>query len=64
MTTSSSSAAEKTLHMKIWNQFANFFAMLLIFDYLFNFNYEENNTYIFKTLEIKGSVKEGDNVLK
>ena len=38
--------------------------MLLIFDYLFNFNYEENNIYILKTLEIKGSVKEGDTVFK
>ena len=38
--------------------------MLLIFGYLYYFNYEENNTYILKNLELKGSVKEGDTPFK
>ena len=34
--------------------------ILLISGSFFYLNYEENNTYIIKTLELKGSVKEGD----
>ena len=64
MTTSSSSAAEKTLKMKIWKRFFIVFVILLISGFLFYFNYEENNTYILKTLELKGSVKEGDTLFK
>jgi cytochrome c551/c552 len=64
VTTSSSSAAEKTLKMKIWKRFFIFFVMFLISCFLFYFNYEENNTYILKTLELKGSVKEGDTLFK
>ena len=64
MTTSSSSAAEKTLKMKIWKTFFIVFVILLIFGALFYFNHEENNTFILKTLELKGSVKEGDNLFK
>ena len=64
MTISSSSAAEKTLKMKIWKRFFIVFVILLISGFLFYFNYEENNTYILKTLELKGSVKEGDTLFK
>ena len=64
MTTSSSSAAEKTLKMEIWKRFFIVFVILLIFDCLFYFNYEENNTYILKTIELKGSVKDGDTIFK
>ena len=64
MTTSSSSAAEKTLKMKIWKRFFIFFGMFVISCFLFYFNYEENNTYILKTLELNGSVKEGDTLFK
>ena len=64
MTTSSSSAIEKTLKMKIWKLCFIVFVILLIFVCLFYFNYEENNTYILKTLELKGSVKEGDTIFK
>jgi mono/diheme cytochrome c family protein len=64
VTISSSSAAEKTLKMKIWKRFFIFFVMFLISCFLFYFNYEENNTYILKTLELKGSVKEGDTLFK
>ena len=38
--------------------------MFLISCFLFYFNYEENNTYILKTLELNGSVKEGDTLFK
>ena len=64
MTKSSSSAAEKTLKMKIPKRFFIVFAILLISDFLFYFNYEKNNTYILKTLELNGSVKEGDTLFK
>ena len=64
MTTSSSSAAEKTLRTKIWKQCFIFFVIFLICGFLFYFNHEENNTYITKTLELNGSVKEGDTLFK
>ena len=64
VTISSSSAAEKTLKMKILKRFFIVFVILLISGFLFYFNYEENNTYILKTLELKGSVKEGDTLFK
>ena len=38
--------------------------ILLISGSFLYFNYEENNTYILKTLELKGSVKEGDTLFK
>ena len=31
---------------------------------MFYFNYEENNTYILKTLELSGSVSKGDTLFK
>ena len=64
MTTSSSSAAEKTLKIKIWKMFVIAFLILLICGSLFYFNIEENNTYILKTLELNGSLKEGDTLFK
>ena len=64
MTTSSSSAAEKTLKTKIWKRFFIVCVILLISGSFFYFNHEENNTYILKTLELKGSVKEGDTLFK
>ena len=64
MTTSSSSAAEKNLIMKFWKQFFIVFLILLICCSLIYLNKEENNTYILKTLELSGSVKEGDNLFK
>ena len=36
----------------------------LISGSFFYFNHEENNTYILKTLELNGSVKEGDTLFK
>ena len=64
MTTSSSSAAEKTLKTKIWKRVFISCMILLISCSLFYFNHEENNTYILKTLELNGSVKEGDTLFK
>ena len=64
MTTSSSSAAEKFLKIKIWKQFFIAFAILLICGSSFYFNLEKNNTYILKTLELNGSFKEGDTLFK
>ena len=64
MTISSSSAAEKTLKMKIWKRFLIVFVILIISGSFFYFNHEENNTYILKTLELKGSLKVGDSLFK
>ena len=64
MTTSSSFAAEKKFIMRYWKRFVIFFAILLICIALFFLNQKENNTFILKTLEITGSIKEGDNLFK
>ena len=64
MTTSSSSAAEKTLKIKIWKKVFIAFVILLLCGSLFYFNREKNNTYILKTLELNGSLKEGDTLFK
>ena len=64
MTTSSSSAIEKTLKMKIWKLCFIVFVILIISSSFFYFNYEENNKYILKTLELNGSVIEGDTLFK
>ena len=64
MTTSSSSAAEKTLKTKIWKRVFIVWMILIISGSFFYFNHEENNTYILKTLELNGSVKEGDTLFK
>tara|TARA_Y100000766_G_scaffold125982_1_gene108301 strand:+ start:151 stop:531 length:381 start_codon:yes stop_codon:yes gene_type:complete len=63
VTTSSSSAAEKTLKMKILKLFFIFFMFLMIFSFVY-FNNEENNAYILKTLELKGSFNAGDTLFK
>ena len=64
MTISSSSAAEKTLKIKIWKKFVIAFVILLICGSLLYFKLEKNNAYILKTLEINGSLKEGDTLFK
>ncbi len=64
MTTSSSSAAEKFLKMKIYKRFFVVFLILLITCSLFYFKQENNNKYILKTLEINGSIKDGDTLFK
>ena len=64
MTTSSSSAAEKSFKKKFWMGSFIFFMMLLISIALFYLNHSENNTYILKTLELSGAIKEGDTLFK
>jgi len=64
VTKSSSSAAEKIYINKFWLLFLIVFMSLLIFVFVLHFNNEENNNYIQKTFELKGSVKEGDALFK
>ena len=64
MTTSSSSAAEKKLIKNLWKQLIIVFVILSIFVSLLYLNKDENNTYIIKTLELSGSIKEGDTLFK
>ena len=64
MTTSSSSAKEKDSSIKLWKSFFIVFLILLICGVFFNLFQEENNTYILKTLELNGSVNEGDTLFK
>ena len=64
MTTSSSSAAEKKLKIKFWKYFLVVFGILLICGLLFYLNHEESSMYILRTLELSGSVKEGDTLFK
>ncbi len=64
MTTSSSSAAEKNLKIKIWKKIFIFLGVVLVFFILFYFYNHKNNQYILETLELNGSVKEGDALFK
>ena len=64
MTTSSSSAKQKDSSIKLWKSFFIVFLILLICGVFFNLFQEENNTYILKTLELNGSVNEGDTLFK
>ena len=64
MTTSSSSAAEKISKSRIWKIVSTFFVIIIIFASFFYFNYEDNNTFIIKTLELSGSVEDGDLLFK
>ena len=64
MTTSSSTAAEKNLKNKIWKKVISLFVILLLALIIFFLNHHENNNYILKTLELGGSVKDGDALFK
>tara|TARA_B100001029_G_scaffold168523_1_gene162652 strand:+ start:1075 stop:1461 length:387 start_codon:yes stop_codon:yes gene_type:complete len=64
VTTSSSSAAEKKIKIEIWKKVLVFFVVVLTCFILFYLNHNENSQYILKTLEINGSVKEGDALFK
>ena len=64
MTKSLPSAAEKKSLMKLWKLFFIVLVILLICCTLFYLNKGENNSYILKTLELNGSVKEGDTLFK
>ena len=64
MTTSSSSAAESDFKRKIFIIFLFLFVILLTFFSLFFLNHSYNDKYILHTLELKGSVEEGDSLFK
>ena len=64
MTTSSSSAAEKNSITRYWKRFFIFLVILLLFGVFFYLNQEEKNTFILKTLELRGSVEQGDALFK
>ena len=64
MTTSSSSAAEKIIKLQIWKKlFIVLFFALVIFVLIYLKNHESNQ-YILKTLELEGSVKDGNALFK
>ena len=64
MSTSSSSAAEKEFKGEFLKYFFIFFIVFLTCFSIFFVNHHENNKYIIKTLEINGSVEEGDALFK
>ena len=64
MSTSSSSAAEKEYKRELLKIFFIIFAVLLVFFSIFFLFHHNNNKYIIKTLELKGSVEEGDALFK
>ena len=64
MNTSSSSAVEKNFNIRIWNIILITFVILLISFLFLNLYKEENNSYILKTLELSGSIKDGDTLFK
>ena len=64
MTTSSSSAAKKDLKRDFLKSVLIFFVILFICFTMFFFNHRENNKFIIKTLELKGSINEGDTLFK
>ena len=64
MTTSSSSAVEKFLKSQNFYKFCFFFVIILTFFIILYFYFHDNNQYILETLELNGSVKEGDSLFK
>jgi len=64
VSTSSSSAAEKEYKRELLKIFFIIFAVLLVFFSIFFFYHHDNNKYIIETLELKGSVEEGDALFK
>ncbi len=64
MSTSSSSAAEREFKRELWKIFFTFFVVLSICFSIFFLNNHENNKYIIKTLDLKGSTEEGDALFK
>ncbi len=64
MSTSSSSAVERDFKREFLKLFFIIFSILLICFLLFFLNNNEGNKYIIETLELKGSVEEGDALFK
>ena len=64
MSTSSSSAAERKVKRKILIKFLFLFLILLTSFSLFFLNHSDNDEYILHTLELKGSLDEGNSLFK
>ena len=64
MTTSSSSAAEKKSKIELLKRIFIFFIVILTSITLFYLTHHQNSQFITKTLELNGSVKEGDSLFK
>ena len=64
MSTSSSSAAERDFKREFLKIFFIVFLSLSICFSIFFLSHHENNKYIIKTLELNGSVEEGDALFK
>ena len=64
MTTSSSSAAEKNIKIEILKRVIILLALFFICLVFLFLNNDDNNEYILKTLELKGSVEAGDSLFK
>ena len=64
MKTSSSSAAEKFLIIELWKKFLITFLILSMCFLFINLNHNQNSQYILKTLQLKGSLKDGDALFK
>ena len=64
MTTSSSSAAEKNLKIESLKKIFIMFVLFLVLFIIFYLRNHENNEYIIKTLELNGSITEGDSLFK
>ena len=64
MSTSSSSAAEKVLKKGLLKKISIIFFVSLICFSIFFLNHHENNKYIIETLELNGSLDDGDALFK
>ena len=64
MTTSSSSAAEKKIKLQIWKKVLIVLLVAFIIFVLIYLKNHESNQYILKTLELEGSVKDGNALFK
>ena len=64
MTTSSSSAVERDTKRVFLKSLLIFFVILFLCFTIFLFKHSENNKYIIKTLELKGSINEGNTLFK
>jgi len=64
VTTSSSSAAEKKIKLEIWKKVLIVLLLALMIFVLIYLNNHETNQYILKTLELEGSVKDGNALFK
>ena len=64
MTTSSSSAAEKKIKLEIWKKVLIVLLVAFMIFVLIYLKNHETNQYILKTLELEGSVKDGNALFK